>query len=249
MLRRVLMTLTVALLVPAVGLSAQAYRVELVRAAPGRLLEVIEVYRSRADLAVAAGEARPLIMRHSQGDQWDLLILSPIPPLAEYFGDGRRSRWDEAARRSGLPSARLLEARLRERIAWRDELFALGPPQPTLELRRRDSRFFHVEMFRALAGKHDALVEQRRMENVYLRQSGRPDNLVFTREAGTGWDVFTIGFYRDIQHFAEPSTLSDEALERIARSAGFAARNQIGTYLRTLIDSHHDTLATEANAQ
>jgi hypothetical protein len=70
------------------------------------------------------------------------------------------------------------------------------------------------------------------------------DNLVFARVAGAGWDAFTIGFYRDLHHFAEDSDLSDDALEEAARAAGFEARNRIGTYLRTLIDSHHDTLAT-----
>jgi hypothetical protein len=56
-------------LVPLPKLAAQQYRVELVRAAPGSLLEVIDLYRLQASVSVAAGEEPPLIMRHSQGGQ------------------------------------------------------------------------------------------------------------------------------------------------------------------------------------
>ena len=225
-------------------LAAQQYRVELVRAAPGSLLEVIDLYRLQASLSVAAGEEPPLIMRHSQGDQWDLMILSPVPPLAEYFAAERAERWERAADRADVAARGELETQLRARIAWREELFASGPPHEELSSRREGAGFFHIEMFRALPGKHAALLEQRAMENTYLRASGQPDNLVFARVVGAGWDAFTIGFYRDLGHFAEDSELSDDALEEAARRAGFEARNRIGTYLRTLIDSHHDTLAT-----
>jgi hypothetical protein len=231
-------------LVPLPILAAQQYRVELVRAAPGSLLEVIDLYRLQASVSVAAGEEPPLMMRHSQGDQWDLMILSPVPPLAMHFSPEQAERWDRAAREAGAASRREFEAQLRARIAWREELFASGPPHEELSNRREDAGFFHIEMFRALPGRHAALLEQREMENSYLRASGRPDNLVFARVAGAGWDAFTIGFYRDLGHFAEESPFSDEALEEAARAAGFEARNRIGTYLRTLIDSHHDTLAT-----
>lgn len=242
-MRRTLLALLVTGL-PLPMLTAQQYRVELVRAAPGALLDVIELYRIQARIAVAAGEEPPLIMRHSQGDQWDLMILAPIPPLEQYFAPERTDRWDRAAHTVGAVSSRDFETRLRTRIAWREELFAAGPPHEELRGRRGGAGFFHIEMFRALPGKHAALLEQREMENAYLRSAGWPDNLVFERVAGAGWDAFTVGFYRDLQHFAEDSDLSDEALEEAARRAGFEARSRIGTYLRTLIDSHHDTLAT-----
>ena len=68
---------------------------------------------------------------------------------------------------------------------------------------------------------------------------------------GAQWDlmpIFPMGdferFYaRDLQHFAERSDLTPEQADEAARAAGFEASNRIGTYLRTLIDYHHDTLA------
>ena len=55
--------------------------------------------------------------------------------------------------------------------------------------------------------------------------------------------LVTLGFYRDLQHFAQRSDLTPEQADEAARAAGFEASNRIGTYLRTLIDYHHDTLA------
>jgi hypothetical protein len=43
------------------------YRATLLRAAPGRLLELVAAVKGKA----------PWIYRHSQGDHWDLLLLAP----------------------------------------------------------------------------------------------------------------------------------------------------------------------------
>jgi hypothetical protein len=81
------------------------------------------------------------------------------------------------------------------------------------------------------------------MENAYLKTLGRPQNLIFIRDQGAAWDLFTIGFYRDLKHYAESADISEAAQEAAARAAGFEGATRIGPYLRTLISSHHDTLA------
>ena len=48
------------------------YRLQLLQAAPGRLLDRIDVVKKHAAVAASGGEAAPVIMRHSQGDHWDL---------------------------------------------------------------------------------------------------------------------------------------------------------------------------------
>jgi hypothetical protein len=98
-------------------------------------------------------------------------------------------------------------------------------------------------MFQALAGRQSDLRKEREMENAYLKALGRPANLVFVRDSGAGWDLFTIGFYRDIKHYAESADIPEAAQEAAAKAAGFEDAKHIGPYLRTLISSHHDTLA------
>ena len=105
-----------------------------------------------------------------------------------------------------------------------------------------ESGFFHLEMFQGLAGKREELIAQRRMENDYLERIGKDANAIFTRIAGASTDAFTLGFYRDLAHYAEPNAVSDEEAERAAVAAGFEGRGFIGSYLRSLILRHHDTL-------
>jgi hypothetical protein len=105
------------------------------------------------------------------------------------------------------------------------------------------SGFFHVEMFTALPGKRSDLSREREMENAYLKALGRPQNLIFVRDQGSAWDVFTIGFYRDLKHYAGSADIPEASQEAAARAAGFESARHIGPYLRTLIGSHHDTLA------
>ncbi len=218
------------------------YRILLVRAAPGRLLDLIERLQLRMAAYEAAGEGRPHIMRHSQGDQWDLMLIFPMGDFERFYVPERTERRNEALEGAGGVGREWRE-RLDPLVAWREDLFVWGPPPDRLDARFEGMRFYHVEMFVALPGRREDLLRQREMENDYLGRTDRPPNLIFTREGGAPWDVVTLGFYRDLQHFAQRSDLTPEQADEAARAAGFEASNRIGTYLRTLIDYHHDTLA------
>ncbi|MCK7540079.1 MAG: hypothetical protein MZV63_58825 [Marinilabiliales bacterium] len=71
---------------------------------------------------------------------------------------------------------------------------------------------------------------------------GRPYNMIFVRESGASWDIYTLGCYRDLQHWAAPRPLTKEEREAAAKKAGFAGADAIGPYMRTLIDFHRDTM-------
>jgi hypothetical protein len=59
------------------------YKALFVRAAPGELLSVIELYEDRMPV-FAAGASQPFVLRHRQGDHWDLMYLFPIESFAHY---------------------------------------------------------------------------------------------------------------------------------------------------------------------
>lgn len=195
------------------------YRMTLLRAAPGRLLEVV------AELKTQKRDA--LILRHSQGDQWDLMVLAPVGSYAEHFA-------------RPAATAPLADP---ARLSFQEDTFVRGP-----ELRALPGfdtgGLYHVEMFHALAGRRDELVREREMENAYLRVLGRPTNAIFVRELGGAWDAFTVGAYRSWKHFALRDDIPAERSQAAAREAGFEDADHIGPYLRSLIQSHHDTLAT-----
>lgn len=210
------------------------YKAKLVQAAPGKLLDVIDLHKASLGLYKDAGDEPPLWMRHSQGDHWDLLLLFPIRSYEEYYSPER------VAKRKALVD---LWAKLDAASAWQEDLFVYGPPLEELTKAFAASTFFHVEMFHSLAGKQTELFKEREMENAYLKILKRPENFIFVRDQGASWDLFTLGAFRDLKHFAESAGIPEADQEAAAKAAGFAAANRIGPYLRTLISSHHDTLA------
>ena len=92
-----LMALTyIAFAVPSQGesrLSEQTYlyKTTFVRAAPGKLLELIDLYKKQMPAYDAAGDERPFWWRHTQGDQWDLMLLFPMKSYEEFFIDYKYS--------------------------------------------------------------------------------------------------------------------------------------------------------------
>lgn len=208
------------------------YRAAFLQAAPGRLRELIAAVQGQQASYDRAGLPRPLIGRHTQGDRWDLLIVEPVGSVAAWADPDRRTRLAVAA----------MEQRIEPLVAWQEELIVTGPPLAEFQRRNEAAGFYHLEIFQGLAGKRDSLYRERLMEDDFSRRIGRPDNLVFVRLAGASWDMFTVGFFRDLAHYAEPSGLTAEQEDAAARAAGFAARDDIGPYLRRFIALHHDTL-------
>jgi hypothetical protein len=221
--------------------TGSVYQAVMIRAAPGRLVELIDRLKARMPVYDAAGERRPVLFRHAQGDQWDLMVLAPIGNLASFWGPERAARWRAAVGKTGFDEAGLGDL-LDQLISWREELWVEGPPPAALDSAVKVAGYFHLEIFQALAGKRDSLRRERLMEDDFSRRIGRPGNLLFTRVAGAGWDLFTVGFYRDLPHYAEPSGRSPEVEDQAARAAGFASRGDIGPYLRRFLASHHATL-------
>jgi hypothetical protein len=238
-----LLALLLALPLPAApaepAASETVYVATLIQAAPGRLLELIELEKSFRSAAAERGDEAPFLLRHSQGDKWDLLRLQPVGSLREYFAEERTARRDRWRRKAASELARGRDA-----IAWQEDVVVRGPSAAEAREKLAGAGFFHIEMFVALPGRQSDLLRQREMENTYSRAIGRPVNLIFTRESGAAWDLFTVGAYRDLKHYAESADIPEAAQEAAAKGAGFDGVKAIGPYLRTLIREHHDTLAT-----
>ena len=214
------------------------YRTTLVQAAPGKLLDLIDLYKAGWPGTRDSGDEPPLAMRHSQGDRWDLLLLFPMGSWGEYYSADRIAR-----RQKARDAAKAELGRLSDDTAWTEDVFVTGPPLETVRAQLSGAGFFHVEMFEALPGKLAGLHRQREMENAYLKALSLPQNLIFVRDAGAPWDLFTIGAYRDLKHYAANADAPEAKQEEAARAAGFDGVKAIGPYLRTLISLHHDTLA------
>jgi hypothetical protein len=220
---------------------AYLYKTTFVRAAPGKLLDLIILYKSRTVLDDASGDERPLWWRHTQGDQWDLMLLFPMESYAEYYSKGRVSRRKKAAEAFSL-SQKEFTQKLNACSAWREDIFVLGPPLESVKEAFDGTAYYHIEIFIALPGKQEELFKEREMENIYQVGTGRPENLIFVRDQGAAWDLFTLGCYRDLKHWASSGDIPKEKRDLAARQAGFSDPDEIGPYMRTLIDMHRDTM-------
>ena len=215
----------------------QLYRVKLVRAAPGELLSVIELYKEDMKRHKEYGIEKPYLMRHSQGDQWDLMFIYPIESMKTHFSKAAMQK-----RKRSKTMAKSYGDAFFEKVSSNQEAVFAGPTKEQFTKRFDEFGYYHVEIFTALAGKQKELLKQRKMENVYYEVLNRRQNMIFTKVTGPTWDIFTVGFYKDLKDFAKGGGTPEEQ-EAAAIKAGFRGVNYIGSYLRELILEHHDTLA------
>jgi len=217
------------------------YKTTFIRAAPGKLLDLIDLLKDRMPVYDASGDERPFWWRHTQGDQWDLMMLYPMESYTEYYSKERTKRRAHAHAIASLPQQEFKE-RIQENVSWYEDIFVMGPPLEIVKNVFKDTSFYHIEIFIALPGKHAELFKEREMENTYQLNIGRPQNLIFTRDQGAAWDLFTLGCYKDMNHWAASSDIPREKREEAAKKAGFEGPDRIGPYMRTLILMHRDTI-------
>jgi len=197
------------------GQPNHAVTTTLLRAAPGELPALLE--RLREERSAADGDL--LIMRHSQGDHWDLMLIRPFNGLETTdYGEFVDFQHDFVATTD---------------VSW-DSLKAAGS----------NNGLYHVEMFHAKKGRYNDLLKQRRMENQYYDGIGRDGNVIFETRFGSDVDIFTVGFYSDLVDFAVQPDLPPSAFEEAAQAAGFSSQADLGLSLRRYILRHNDTLAT-----
>jgi hypothetical protein len=217
------------------------YKTTFIRAAPGKLLDLIDLFKEQMEVCDASGDKRPFWWRHTQGDQWDLMMIYPMKSYSEYYSKGRIEHRTQAQDSSSLPRTEF-KKKFQEYTAWYEDIFVMGPPLEIVEEVFEGTSFYHCEIFIALPGKHKELFKEREMENAYQQSIGRPQNLIFTRDQGAAWDLFTLGCYKDMKEWASSPDISREKREAAAIKAGFEGSDKIGPYMRTLILMHRDTI-------
>ncbi len=237
--------LAVLMLSPVSGVSQTEgdylYNVKMLRAAPGEWNQMVEAIVANAIMTEEAGDMAPYWMRHSQGDQWDFMLIYPMESTEAFFS---ADRIEKRASVWGSEDGLALAAHMEAITAYQEEWFANSVSVEEMGRRFEGMNFYHVEMFAGLPGKREELLEQRRMENRYYTHLDRQLNLLFVRVAGGNWDAMTIGFYENLQAFANGGAGSSAAdQEEAARVAGFDGTSDIGPYLRSLLSYHNDTLA------
>lgn len=209
------------------GASADEYHVSQYRAAPGEFPALLELI-SNTNWA-AFGTERPFVMRHSQGNHWDLMLLDKATSCMSEHCASAMKMFNHSV--SELVDFELNFIATSDK-SW-DELQTIADGK----------NLYHIEMFQAGAGKHESLMRQRIIENDFIERIGQEPNVIFDVQFGSDFDIFTIGFYKDLQTYAKPANVTPEQSEAAAIAAGFKNRADVSFLLRELIVGHQDTLA------
>ncbi|MCK0068646.1 hypothetical protein [Kordiimonas laminariae] len=206
---------------------ADDYWVTQLRAAPGKFPALLELIK-KTDWQAIDGST-PLMMRHSQGNHWDVMLLG---------------KHLENCATACIEATATFEKQVRDLVDSEVSFLATSEASwDDLQKEASGKGLYHIEMFNAAAGKHEALLRQRKIENKYLGLTGQVENAIFQVTFGTDVDIFTIGFHDSLSSFAAGGPESAEAGEKAAVDAGFKNRADISFHLRELIVNHHDTLA------
>jgi hypothetical protein len=234
------------------GLSAQElYHVHIVKAAPGKMNELIAAFRQAP---VAPGEpGPPVIFRHLQGDDWDLLVLTPLGkeetlrpvdtpevqksvqqmrPLRTQHGDTFTAGppWTEvrATLMGGGPAPTAASGSAATETAGTAGSSAGGASVP-------ETTIYTVTTYRSLPGHRDQLADTlRRIVALY------PDRRTLMQHVeGAPWEFVLISRYDSWSALGEEEAAPAERL----RAQGFANNEAIGQELRQHTAEHRDTIA------
>lgn len=219
-----------------------AYKMILYQAAPGQLTDLITAIKKDINNHTSYGLEEPVLMRHSQGAHWDLMLVIPIESMQSYFSESAMQKRKSANSFDPVYGSDFLNM-----VSHYEEIYANGPDAKGFNKLAAELPYYHIEMFVAVAGKQKELLKERQMENDYYRNVDFGTNYIFKKITGSKWQNITIGFYKDIKDFAKSVDIPFDVDDEAAKKAGFKGVAYIGTYLRELLLTHQDTLAKRVN--
>jgi hypothetical protein len=203
--------------------TAELYHAHFAKAAPGKLNDLIDAYLTAP---VPAGEQKPIILRHREGDDWDLLVLTPF---------GKAATTVSAA----PPPADVLAsyAKVRAASERHTDSFVSGPAWSEAQKAFTGEGVYVVGVYRSANGHRDQL-------SATLGKIAAADppgrTLTLRHVEGGPFDVIQITHYDSWNDIDAQSGASAERM----RAQGFATPAAASLELRQHMAEHHDTICT-----
>jgi len=96
-------------------------RISIYHVAPGRHLDFLKWLAAREEVTKAAGVPAPQLYAHTDGDDWDYLLVWPVTTPEQ------DRKVDEAAAAKGLKTGFAASLEFRELLASHSDTFVAGP--------------------------------------------------------------------------------------------------------------------------
>jgi len=161
----------------------EIYHVHVVKAAAGKLPELLEAYKNTVPPDPGDPQVSPIILRHREGGEWDLIVITP--------------RGKDHTLRSDAPPQPVQD--FNQRIIpitdWHADTFAVGPTwdvvQKALVPARAAQAVYVVTDSRAITGHRPQL--RQTLDRIGEQASGR--NVLFAHMEGQPWNFLSVTRY------------------------------------------------------
>jgi len=223
----VLAVVSAALLAPAAARAQpstdtpELYHAHFAKAAPGKLNDLIDAYLTAP---VPAGEQKPIILRHREGDDWDLLVLTPY---------GKAATTVSAAQ----PPADVVAsyAKVRAASERHTDSFVAGPAWAEAQKAFAGDGVYVVGVYRSANGHRDQLAATLGK----IAAADPPGRTLTLRHVEGGpFDVIQITHYDSWNDIDGQSGASADRM----KAQGFATPAAASLELRQHMAEHHDTI-------
>lgn len=198
----------------------ELYHIHISKAAPGKLTELIDAYKKAPAPAADEPQVTPIMLRHRDGDEWDLITITPL---------GKQTTLTANA-----PSQAIQDyyQRVRTLTDWHNDTFVVGPSWAVVQkalVVAKGEPVYVVTDYRALPGHREQLraVLDRNAQDT----PGR--NVLFAHVEGASWNFLNITRYDSWADMGAPPPQPP---------AGTAPQEQ-GLAIRDHMAVHHDTIA------
>lgn len=194
---------------------SELYHIHFVKAAPGKLMELIEAYKAWPPPDKSQPQVNPLILRHRQGAEWDILVITPM---------GTEVTLSAAAPPPEIQKGNEQLATISE---WHGDTFVVGPAWETVRQAlvpdaAAEGIVYLVSDYRAMPGHRPQL-----RQNLEEPNPGTNGDVLFTHMEGAPWNYLLVSRY--------PSWASLGAPAPAGQDQGVPIRDHLAV--------HHDTLA------
>ncbi len=199
----------------------ELYHIHISKAAPGKLPQLIEAYKSAPAPAADEPQVTPVILRHRDGDEWDLITITPL---------GKQVTLSASAPPQATQD---YYQRLAPLSDWHNDTFVVGPSWAVVQkalVVAKGEPVYVVTDYRALPGHRPQLRQV--LDRGARDTPGR--NVLFAHVEGAAWNFLDITRYDSWADMGAPPPQPP---------AGTQPQDQ-GLAMRDHVAVHHDTIAT-----
>ena len=199
----------------------ELYHIHFSKAAPGKLTQLIDAYQKGPAPEANEPQVTPIIMRHREGGEWDLITITPL---------GKQITITASAPSQAVQD---FNTRLGPLSDWHADTFVTGPAWAVVQkalVPAKDAKpVYVVSDYRSLAG-HRAQLRQILDRN---EQDTPGRSVLFVHVEGAPWNFLTVTGYDSWNAIDAPPP----------QPASGTPRPEAGLELRDHMAVHHDTIA------